>query len=389
MEFKLGSYKNSWSDLNIPDNASEDAKNTNDEDKRRLNQFIVDILLSENLVVLAGLGTSLSAHTNVTLVGSTYPAPKMSTLWNAVKNKDPDIFKKIITKTKYSIEKDGENIELFLSRCKLFQKIEDSSELKNFLEIAEKEILTLCDFVTEDLILETHEMFLRKVARRGPRLPRTQFFTTNYDLCFEQAAARTRFILNDGFSYTNPPEFDGQYFNYDIVNRGNFTDHTHPEFVANLFQLHKLHGSIDWEEKNGQIYKTSNRINPCIIYPQDGKYESSYSAPYLELMSRFQTSLRKQNLGLLIIGFGFNDNHITHPIIQSLKSNVHSKILIIDPSIKSSSNAHLKTIEKLCDSGDWRIGLISGTFEDFVKILPDILKESEFDGHYNRVKGIK
>lgn len=390
MEFKLGSHKKEWAETKLAENADEARISINDEDNRRLSQFVVDLLLSENIIVLTGLGTSLSALKNDKAKGIDFaPAPKMIDLWNSVKNKDENKFNEIITLVKYDQKLNGVNIELLLSRCKLFQKLEPSASVETFLKMAEQEVVNLCDFVDDSVKLESHEMFLRKVARRGSRLPRTQIYTTNYDLCFEKAASRTRFIVSDGFSYAEPPEFDGMYFNYDIVNRGGLTDHTHPDFVSNVFQLHKLHGSINWQNKEGKIIKTSQRSEPCIIYPQDGKYESSYSAPYLELMGRFQSSLRQQHLGLLIIGFGFNDNHITHPIIQLIKSNVHSKVLIVDPSLKDSKNEYIHQIKNLADSGDWRIGLISDTFEEFVKFLPDLMKESEMERHYKRIEGIK
>ena len=387
MEFKLGSYKNEWNDTGLPDEANDTQKV---ENISRLSQFVTDILLSENLVVLTGLGTSLSAvKCDPVQDKEVFIAPKMSDLWNEVKNLDSKKFDSMLKKVKYDSTISGENIEFLLSRCQLYQKLDPSNDIQKFLEGAEQAIVKLCDFVDDHVKIDAHEMFLRKVARRGARLPRAQIFTTNYDLCFEKAASRTRFIVTDGFSSSVPPEFDGMYFNYDFVNRGASSDHSHnPEFVPNVFQLHKLHGSIDWESTEGVIRKTSERKRPCIIYPQDGKYESSYSTPYLELMGRFQSGLRKQNLGLIIVGFGFNDNHISHPVLQSLRSNVHLKVLIVDPALTTTINSHLKKIEALADSGDWRVGMMACTFEEFVKFLPDILKESDSDLHFKRVKGL-
>lgn len=386
MHFKLGSYKSDWKDIKLPEGASDIQKSENAEDNRRISQFISDILLSENLTILTGLGTSLSATKQNIKGESKAVAPKMSDLWKAVKDTYGKEFETVLKKVKYDVEVSGENIELLLSRCQLFQKLNPTDDVKKFINSSEEVVVKLCDFVDDAVKIGAHEMFLRKVARRGARLPRTQIFTTNYDLCFEKAASRSRFILVDGFSSYVPPEFDGAYFNYDFVTRGG--EQTHPEFVPNVFQLHKLHGSIDWEEIDGVIQKTSNRKRPCIIYPQDGKYESSYSTPYLELMGRFQSVLRKQNLGLIIVGFGFNDNHISHPIIQALKSNVHLKVLIVDPTLKTTGNKYLKQIESLAESGDWRIGMMAGTFEDLASYLPDIQKESALDLHYKRVNEV-
>jgi hypothetical protein len=384
MHFKLGSHKSDWKDIRLQENATEVQKSENMEDNRRISQFISDILLSENLTILTGLGTSLSATKPGKKGQDVAVAPKMSDLWSAVKSLDEKNFEAVIQEVRYDFSAAGENIELLLSRCQLYQKLNPSKEMKAFISSAEEVVVKLCDFVDDTVKIGAHEMFLRKVARRGARLPRTQIFTTNYDLCFEKAASRSRFIMVDGFSSYVPPEFDGAYFNYDFVMRGG--DHTHPEFIPNVFQLHKLHGSIDWEDDGGVIRKTSNRKKPCIIYPQDGKYESSYSTPYLELMGRFQSVLRKQSLGIIIVGFGFNDNHISHPFLQALKSNVHAKILIVDPTLKTTKNRYLKQIESLAESGDWRIGMLSGTFEDLASYLPDIQKESALDMHYKRVR---
>ena len=143
---------------------------------------------------------------------------------------------------------------------------------------------------------------------------------------------------------------------------------------------------IDWQIPKGQLGKQQKKI-PMYHLPQmESMIFVLNSLP--KLMGRFQASLRKQNLGLIVVGFGFNDNHISHPLIQALKSNVHLKVLIVDPILKESTNGHLKQIEELADSGDWRIGLLSGKFEDMVQFLPDIQKESEIDQHFKRVKGL-
>src|SRR5690606_29025258 len=97
--------------------------------------------------------------------------------------------------------------------------------------------------------------------------------------------------------------FSGRYFDYDIVNRENSRIKQEESFVAKVFHLYKLHGSLNWERKNEDVILSEKTDNPLVIYPASEKYESSYEQPYFEMMSRFQQSLRKENTVLYVIGF--------------------------------------------------------------------------------------
>lgn len=75
-----------------------------------------------------------------------------------------------------------------------------------------------------------------------------------------------------------------------------------------LFHLLKLHGSVAWDSSSGAVRKGhgSQPDDPVLIYPSAAKYQ----LPYLEFMSRFQIALRRPDIGLAVVGFGFNDAHI-------------------------------------------------------------------------------
>ena len=90
-----------------------------------------------------------------------------------------------------------------------------------------------------------HEAFLRRIARRPARLPRTQLYTTNYDLAFETAASRTGFAVIDGFSHTAPQRFDSGYFDVDLALRDRQRAASAVEWMPNVLQLLKLHGSVE------------------------------------------------------------------------------------------------------------------------------------------------
>jgi homogentisate 1,2-dioxygenase len=51
-----------------------------------------------------------------------------------------------------------------------------------------------------------------------------------------------------------------------------------------------------------------------LVYPRNTKYELAFEQPYIEMMSAFQAAIRQPETALLVVGFGFNDNHLAEPI---------------------------------------------------------------------------
>lgn len=350
-----------------------------DEDtkRQRLRQLLTEILLSENLVLLTGLGTSLCVKGSS---GAT--APTMKDLWLRAKDLTQD-FDVLLKKIKYPVATDNENIELLLSHCHLFNTLTPDDEVASFVSKAEAMIASACRFVDDATSLSTHESFLRRVARRPTRQSRLRLFTTNYDLCFEMAASRSRFIVVDGFSHTQPQEFDGSYFSYDLVRRE--PNRETPEFIPNVFHLYKLHGSVDWEGQGASgVRRNSAASAPLLIYPRSSKFELSYRQPFLEIMGRFQTALRQPNAGLMVIGFGFNDAHIKEPILAAIRSNISLKVVVVSPGLKGSTSDAIRHIEGLIQAGDPRLALLSMKFEELVPELPDLVAALEEERHRDR-----
>lgn len=355
--------------------ASERAKGTT----QRLNQLLTEILLSENLIILAGLGTAVCITNK-----KGDAAPTMKSLWDGVVSLAGTRFDAIKNRVKYQPPSDGDNVELLLSHCQLAQRFDPTEEVATFVRDSEAFIVKECRFVDADSNLSFHESLLRKVARRNPRKPRLKLFTTNYDLAFETAASHSRFVAVDGFSHTQPQEFDGSHFNYDFVLR--MQERDVPDYLPNVFQLYKLHGSVDWEAQGSQVTKKPLPERPLIVYPRLSKFESSYDQPFIELMSSFQMSLREPNTGLIVVGCGLNDHHIVQPIMSAIRSNVALKAAIIDPSLKTCKKESIASIKSLIQEGDWRLSLIAGKFEEIVPILPDLVRETDEELHRTRLR---
>lgn len=175
-----------------------------------------------------------------------------------------------------------------------------------------------------------HSSFIKKVSARKPGDPRAQIYTLNYDTLFEQAAQSINYIALDGFSFTMPRRFNGSNFDYDIVYREHTRVKSEESYVPNVFQLFKMHGSINWEkDQEGRIVQKDLTNKPCIIYPASQKYEISYEQPYFEMMAHFQRTLRSDGTLLIVVGFGFQDKHVQNAIKEAVDQNPNFHLIIV------------------------------------------------------------
>lgn len=347
---------------------------------------LLDILKAENLTILCGLGTSLCVK-GAGDGSQTQPerlAPTMPDLWNAAK--EDVLFTKVLDTVKVNEVPVDDDIEKLLSRCHLARELNNDETVRTFIERTEGMIIERCDFVREKTNLDVHEDFLRRVARRPPQVPRAKLFTTNYDQCFDAAAARSGFIAVDGFTYTYPHRFDSSHYDYDFVRRTKRSGA--PEFIPGVFHLYKLHGSVNWERANSDVHRVQGKPErPVLIYPRSSKFESSYQPPFVELMGRFQAALREDNAALMVIGFGFGDSHLTQPILSAIKTNVGLRVLVVDPKLDSLPNEAVREINRLIRAGDRRLSMLQARFEDLVPVLPDLVPTTEDERHRYRLQG--
>lgn len=391
---------------------SPDPENNRDPVKEEIQRVLSDCFRCNNLVILTGLGTSLYVNFDAEIskaAGRRSPksgkklAPTMWDLWSKAETATAKTFEEVKALVKFPETEKG-NIESLLSYCKLalsFVEDPQKQKIKDFVSTIEGLIHAEVNFLSEDDEVRIHSEMLRRIARRTNRKARTKIFTTNYDLCFEYAARAGRFVVIDGFSHTAPQIFDSLHYSYDIVRRDHNPD-SH-DFIPNVFHLYKLHGSIDWEknEKTNEIERRVNTKSPLLIYPRSSKYELAFEQPYIEMMSAFQSALRQPNTGLLIIGFGFNDNHISEPVLSAIASNLGLKVVVCTPDVapknaispphpgEAQVNPKLRKLRSFIDNGDARLSFINCTFEDLVPELPDISALTELEQHAERMRLIR
>lgn len=397
------------------DRLEDDGKTVEERgSKEQIDSALINALSASNFLTLTGAGASLCARN-----GDGEPhAPSMTDLWDAVSAAvGPVEFAAICAK--FPKAKIDDNIEKLLSLCKVYLELNEAAQagdadvdaVRNFVTQAESCILAKVDFVSQSTVLTAHESYVRKIGRRGFRKSRAKVFTTNYDLTLEEAARRLRFTMIDGFSHSLDQVYDPQHFDFDIVRREAAKEG--PDYIPNVFHLYKLHGSADWRRIGADVFRSrDNKIGkPVLIYPRSSKYQEAFDPPYLDMMGAFQAALREPDSSLVIAGFGFNDDHISRPIISALETNLSLRLIISDPGFILSENdlrgvapasaahtiadggAHpnsfLDKIKALAAAGDQRVHLINGRFEDLAEGLPDLIGETDRERHIERVKVLR
>jgi hypothetical protein len=377
---------------------SENRSSSTDPALDEIQRSLSDCFRCNNLVVLTGLGTSLHVNVDGTrretgrnpLEGKKL-APTMWDLWRRVQAATGKDFEEVLALSRLPDDEQRKcNIEALLSHCKVAAEFladpDERETVRRFICTAECTVRDAVRFLEPNDDVSVHADFLRRLSRRSPRKMRSKLFTTNYDLCFEYAARQGRYVVIDGFSHSSPQVFDSLYFTYDIVKRDTNLDSHDFIWMRN--------------PATNEIEKQPNCESPLLVYPRNTKYELAFEQPYLEMMSSLQAALRQPDTGLLVLGFGFNDNHIAEPILSAINSNLSLKVAVCDPGLGprkddppkegiDATNAHLRKIRYLIEHGDARLALISATFEEIVPQLPDIAAETDLEQHLERIRRLR
>ena len=78
-------------------------------------------------------------------------------------------------------------------------------------------------------------------------------------------------------------------------------------------------------------------------------------------------------------GFGFNDDHLSEPMVSAIKSNPSLKLIIADSKAathilndgKNGSSQYWAELAELSSNG-YDIHFINSTFSDFVRLIPHL-----------------
>lgn len=355
------------------------------EARNAYERLLRDCLMAENLIILTGAGSSMGL--------GAVSGVSMKDLWEKASSQLGVDFGKFCTLVHYSAPE--KNLEALLTYAELYLNYNlkiplkdgerpntDVAWVKDTNDKIKQIIILNCDFADKKdngvvgFDESTHLDFLQNISYRKSRLSRPKIFTTNYDRAFEVAANSGAFIAIDGFSFDSRRLFNGKFYDFDVVLTKNNRVSTEDNFAPNVIHLYKLHGSIDWFQNDLKIfqhYYHERDKPPLMIFPNRDKFQLSYDQPYFEMMSRFQTELRKSSsTTLIVIGYSFGDDHINRVIEESLRHNAFLKIIIVDKFLGLPFSQNIKPQAYLQAKAEQteQVIFIRESFKDFVTYMP-------------------
>ena len=178
-------------------------------------------------------------------------------------------------------------------------------------------------------------------------------FSLNYDLCVEQACDIVR--VQRGFSERT---WDWRMF-----------DESSEDPLP--LKLYKLHGSLDWCFKDGQVQysdSTSAIGNEEIALIFGDSYKLTYVDPFLFLAYELRRWTLDAARIVVCIGYGFNDDHINGIVGQALRRDCKRKLLsVIGPG--DACAAKKRTVARLKVQDDQVIVEVTGAREFLRKHL--------------------
>ena len=305
-------------------------------------------------------------------------------------------------------------------------KIDSLSDSLESIVLSEEDERELCKFIEKAIYGECalqinrdelyssssnnssgHIPFLAKLVARDTNLGRTHLFTLNYDTLFEQALEELGIQYFDGFSGRTTARFDPSVYGLDIYYPGDVAEGRVRRFDKFL-QFYKLHGSLHWFVDGDGIYRAQHKdlsfskeyrgsnaatkaqklqsgefekTDSFGILPTAQKFTQSLDMPYAHLFRLFHARLNQPQTFLLVLGYGFGDDHVTR-IIETALMNPSLVMLVVEPNPTSKiieKMNHYQNLgqrafvltERLEDGADCTYQV--ATFSDFAQhVMPDV-----------------
>jgi hypothetical protein len=240
-----------------------------------------------------------------------------------------------------------------------------------------------------------HRTFLRKILFARRELPATHLFTTNYDLAIEYALDSSAFDYIDGFKGTVErrfhPETYGQALFYKPA-----SEQRHLRPVPGSLYFYKLHGSINWRFEPGEFSTRSIVQRPlsdamedlAVIYPTQDKEMETLGYPYADLFRALGDVLQSADVGIISVGYGFNDRHINRILQTAFASNYSLQLFVVDPfgvfetiDAKVQSARFRQTVlGELLSERDARFSALTGSSATFTNFARDFLPDVDSQG---------
>jgi hypothetical protein len=215
-----------------------------------------------------------------------------------------------------------------------------------------------------------HLAFLAKLVARDSNLGRAHLFTLNYDTLFEQALELLGIQYFDGFTGRADARFDPSVYGLDIYYPGEVAEGRVRRFDKFL-HFYKLHGSIHWQVRDGELrarhpdlgdFTNYQDMEPAEkaaklgeladdlptvgILPTASKFTQTLTMPFAHLFRSFQIRLSAPQTFLLVLGYGFGDDHVSR-IIEAALMNPSLVMLVVEPNPNSATIARVRRYKDL------------------------------------------
>jgi len=402
-----------------------------DEGLRRVQALLADWLRMENVVVLTAAGSSVGAGGRLM---SGLPDNNLECLViDAVEKCALDASALAVLDWKKKNNFGGGDFEQWLSYLFNVSGLtnDPNSPIESLLwkdgtSLAAEDQQSLCDHIHRAIFAECaleldrselsrdgstntsgHIPFLAKLIARDATLGRTHLFTLNYDTLFEQAMEELGIHYFDGFSGKAYARFDPSVYGLDLYYPGDVAEGRVRRFDKFL-QFYKLHGSIHWrQEEDGTFHarhqdlsfidsyrkKSSTEkakllesdafkaIAPYGILPTSQKFSQTLEMPYAHLFRLFHARLNQPQTFLMVLGYGFGDDHVTR-IIETALMNPSLVMLVVEPNPGSDIVERIRKYQGLGQRAfvlTERVDAGAGcsyqhaTFSDFAQnVMPDV-----------------
>ena len=241
-------------------------------------------------------------------------------------NQQGEVLQEFIKQNIYNGFSDIESLLNWLQSGLSFQPSND--DLKSVISTLKSEflktILALDDDKYKDSeTINTYNKFYQSVFKFRTELSnKINIVTTNYDLFNEYSLESNRIVYSTGFENNLYRNFNVNSFKQRVVDDTNrYKDVWQP--TSKEANLLKIHGSINWtSDESGQLIQKDlfeQSDEEIIIYPTMLKHRQTAQAPYSELFREFANVLQVPNTVLIVMGYGFPDEHINNIISQNLK----------------------------------------------------------------------
>ena len=273
--------------------------------------------LSDGLVIIVGSGLSCAEG-----------IPGMADLASELKIKIPDLITGTTTADLWSnvarLLDDGKNLEEALLQIQVNEELEKAiiEVTHNFISHHEKRILA--DVFDNGRTLR-FSLLLPHLLKPNSGI---NIITTNYDRLVEVACERANIAVNNSFIGGYVSEFNPKASKYQlcrgIMQRSKKVVLKYTEYAS----VYKPHGSLDWYLVQGEpvcstLFSGNEKL---IITPGVNKFRGGYERPFdshRELANKAISS----GIRFLIIGYGFNDDHLQVHLNNQLEKGKQAVIL--------------------------------------------------------------